>query len=286
MKIDWNKYFEDITLIQGPGGNFSFKEDNSLVIKPSGANLKDVTFDKYTRLRIKDDNFLSSEVSYENYWRQVIVRGEKPSMEYGFHLLLKKYVFHFHDLSVIAMDKIGFNTMRNSLNSMDVRVDYIGYVVPGYDLSIEVRNLLESNQESIDIIFLQNHGIIITAKTEIELYRLMNIYTQARKENFEIIKCAEVPLDSLIEYIELFLNTGEFYFPDEAIFLHGQFALTTKKAKEVIKNMTFPQREILNYLFQVNNSFSRNDSRKLMRTEYSKLISLPSEKFRMNKLIS
>lgn len=282
--LDWKKYFEDITLIQGSGGNFSFKEKDALIIKPSGTNLKDIDSRDYTRIKICKSEFLSDQEVYENYWKRVIISGEKPSMEYGFHLLLSRYVFHFHDLTTVCHDLEAYNELKKALDIFGINIDYIRYLSPGYDLTVGMEEMLKNNDKKTDIIFLQNHGIIITAESETKLQYLMTRYMEIRNNQFKTISFSDVPNDKLIQYAERFILNGNFYFPDEAIFIHGKFCLSTKSTEEIIFDLDDEGRRILSYLYLANEAFSSNSSKKLKRMEYEKLVSLPSEKFRINKL--
>lgn len=144
---------ERYDLVQAGGGNISFKYRNLIFIKSSGYCLSDINmFEGYT---VIDLNKLE------------VIFGKKPSMEYLMHCKLKKWVIHLHPIQI---NKLLCNQEgKYFLNTLFPNSLIIDYVTPGKELFYQI------NKEYIDqeIIFLKNHGIIITGEYIDKIYILL-----------------------------------------------------------------------------------------------------------------
>ena len=84
--------------------------------------------------------------------------SQLPSMETYFHAFLKEITIHTHPISVnLITTKYNYEKVLNDLfpNSLIIK-----YCTPGLPLSLEIFKKYNNN---INIIFLQNHGMIVTS---------------------------------------------------------------------------------------------------------------------------
>ncbi len=192
---------ERFDIVQAGGGNSSVKlDDGSMVIKASGFSLSEVTLDKgYVKLdnqkvnqilsnselleitdKRKKDSFSSELIS-----RCILEANGKPSIETFLHSVLAKYTLHTHPVvvNVIAVQK----DWKEILAKIFPGAMYVSYDTPGIELAIELYKELKlyqtANKELPKIIFLQNHGIIISADSYSEVLELNESVLQ-ELENF------------------------------------------------------------------------------------------------------
>lgn len=148
-------------LIQGAGGNISIKSKDQILLKSSGTCLSEAS---------EKEGFVLCKLS-----DLTILEGNgKPSMESGFHLLPKRIIFHFHSLSCLRT----WDSNRTDVISLP-------YTQPGDKLSLVLRSVYAGQS----IINLENHGVILFAETEEELYSLLeSIYPDSFMNVFYNIK--------------------------------------------------------------------------------------------------
>jgi rhamnose utilization protein RhaD (predicted bifunctional aldolase and dehydrogenase) len=159
----------DSLLVQGAGGNISWKENNILWIKASGTWLAEAN---------QHEIFIPLDL---NKTRQLIEMQEtnlssaclsntllRPSIETSLHALLSQpIVIHIHAIEVLALAvrsnaKALFSERLAGLNWI-----WIDYVKPGLALTKKIAATLASKPTSPDIIILGNHGLVLTG-TSIE----------------------------------------------------------------------------------------------------------------------
>jgi putative hydrolase of the HAD superfamily len=155
-----SKYFgQSVLNVQGPGGNISVKMDDFLFIKSSGSVLGNMSYvDGYC---IVDKNECNKMVKNDsNKIKDAKVYGFKtPSMETYFHSFMKKYVVHLH----FVLSNIFLCSKETpNLDGFELSYKIIDYCEPGLKLAREIQ---KSYNNSCDIYFLKNHGLIITGET-------------------------------------------------------------------------------------------------------------------------
>ena len=136
------KIGSDINLVQGPGGNISFKRDGFMYIKASGEKMSDA---KNKNIFVKTDHniFLTSLDKNEpdpikNSWEKSSLM--RPSIETTMHALMPhKYVLHVHCVNTLSWVvqknyKKKINTFLKGFNWKSVP-----YKKPGIDLSNEIK---------------------------------------------------------------------------------------------------------------------------------------------------
>ena len=153
------------SLVQGKGGNVSAKFQDSIIITSSGQNIGDVSWEsgfcvcKKSKLSEKDeDSFLQT-------CRASKLSGYKqPSMELGIHKKTShKYVAHTHPVHLNSI--LCSSESKEILQTIfpTLKYDYIRYSNPGLDL------FLNFNPEN-NIVFLENHGLVVSGNDENEVF--------------------------------------------------------------------------------------------------------------------
>lgn len=158
-------------LVQGAGGNISYKTNEILWIKASGCWLSDALIKdiflpvnlKHLEESIKDERF---DVNPE-----VLMNTDlRPSIETLFHALMpQKYVLHLHPIIPLSLlvRKDSKKIIQNKLSN-HLRWKMIDYKKPGGPLAKEIYSKIRYDNK-IDILFLKNHGIILGANSVNEL---------------------------------------------------------------------------------------------------------------------
>jgi len=180
---------KDSLLIQGGGGNTSVKTDDKkyMYIKASGTALKDMNSKAgYRRLRlnsvlkiIKDKTL--SKLSVSDRENEIVRRLRltcddnfsviaRPSIESHLHAMLDKCVIHLHPAAVLAFGcaKNGKHELQKIFSSEKLPQVWVPYADPDYMLAKRITNLVENYQKQFNtkpqILFLQKHGLLISAK--------------------------------------------------------------------------------------------------------------------------
>lgn len=189
--IDICKYCGDrFDLVQAGGGNISFKYNNLMIIKSSGCNLSKVN--KYNNYSILNNINLLNDIqndAYNNLDDYLLITKNKASIESYMHSFLKKYVIHLHPIAVnIILCK---KDAKNIIKELFKDSLFIDYILPGKELS---KNIFDKYNNE-EIIFLKNHGIIITCNEIDRCYILINdiinkceSYTNVNLDKYKILE--------------------------------------------------------------------------------------------------
>jgi rhamnose utilization protein RhaD (predicted bifunctional aldolase and dehydrogenase) len=149
----------DPLLVQGAGGNVSWKSSGVMWVKASGTCLAEAR--KENIFVPVDLDSMREALLQDNYSYKPQVLGDfslRPSIETLLHGLMRhKVVIHLHLIS--ALIHLIKKDARGMISNL---VD--DYCKPGPELAKAVSTLLKSN-ELLDVIFLGNHGVVIGADT-------------------------------------------------------------------------------------------------------------------------
>lgn len=180
----FSKISKDFSFTQGGGGNISVKNEEFIWVKSSGTKLSEIN-DKniFSKLylqkckeNISEDNFVFEDclVSKDSL---------KPSIETALHVILEsKYVFHLHAIGPIAqMIKHQNHKDFNQFLKDSYDVIFVDYFKPGEELAKELIKRINHNQP--ELIFLQNHGIIICSPDETHFNHIIKVI----KDTFKCI---------------------------------------------------------------------------------------------------
>lgn len=254
------KIGENLDLVQGAGGNTSFKDGEILWVKASGCWLSDAgkkdIFVPVNRSGVltRLDNNESDPVTPEVLDIEHKYNKLKPSIETSLHALMPhRYVIHTHSVNILA-SVITMNGQENISKMLKgLRWVWIPYVRPGLPLTQAIRLASKSQP---DIMVLENHGIVFGAESVEEITQLMNdIEARVRKDKraykvdqssaiYEIVEHSKYQLlnDPLIQSIAFdsialsIIKRGVSY-PDHVVFLGPDplRVLTIKEFKKAIK---------------------------------------------------
>lgn len=176
--IEMSKYAgmrED--LVQAGGGNSSVKIDkNKMLIKASGFQLTDITAESgYSTINHNTiveffNNTPLDEIS-DKYEKELLndslINGSRPSIETFLHSITDIFTLHTHPMivNVLTSRKDGMD----ALQQLFPKALFIDYATPGIKLAKEYFKTYKENcseaQSIFDVIFLKNHGLIVSGKS-------------------------------------------------------------------------------------------------------------------------
>lgn len=269
--------------VQGAGGNVSYKRDGMLYVKASGVRLISVTPEKgIARVRLPEVlqalETCGSEEEYSALLTSCSEPGsERPSMETGFHALLPKtWVFHFHSIAALLMS---YERNRNPKTfarwfseHAPAPAKWLGPLLPGLRLSQEI-----GKAKDADLIFLENHGIVLQANDAGILDRWTSLEDKFLKD-FSYER-AHAPVD----WTKLPSVPFKRYLPDSAVFQSAMLALIGPDGK-LVKNARerdLAATELWAFtarLLEVQKNFPE-----LPMELFNQIGTLPTEKFRQLK---
>ena len=231
----WGRQWQHI---QGPGGNFSVKNDTEMWIKSSGVLLKEVS-ESYgiTKCMLKpafDFKFNSvvgipssrEEMEYVDLITEMMCDGEnlRPSMESAFHAILpEKWVFHTHSAGFSVLAAFGEEKLSElALEFSQVDFVFIDQCLPGYDLARRIQiEMQKFTTKSVKCIALQNHGVIWASNDLQDLDQQMKTVEDSLSQRFSLAKfCLPAEIEGGLDFSawESFHFSKEAIFPDYALF--------------------------------------------------------------------
>lgn len=211
-------YGKDKEYTLAGGGNTSYKNDKTIWVKASGAALATIDergFAVLDREKVKkvgtnkysDDVQLREKQVKEDLINSAVDPEDKrrPSVETSFHELINyKFVVHMHPFIVNAlMCSNKAEEMTRKLFGEEVL--YIGFA-PGYDLFKEVEKQMilfrEKYGKDAKLIFLENHGIFVSADDTGEIKKLYEYVTGTIRKNLsQKLDIKSLPVDDNIKKI-------------------------------------------------------------------------------------
>ena len=170
--------------VQGGGGNTSVKlADGLMAIKASGYCLGDIRPDKayavmdYEALRtfyygnepanLEDVEKQGSACAKENTKTIEGLDALRPSVEAGFHSILKTFVLHTHSVyaNLAACSTACREIAKTAFAGADYSWGWVPYTDPGANLTFAIRDELRRVEKETgkvpSVILMQNHGIIV-----------------------------------------------------------------------------------------------------------------------------
>jgi rhamnose utilization protein RhaD (predicted bifunctional aldolase and dehydrogenase) len=194
------KIGETASLVQGPGGNTSLKDDSSVWVKASGTWLA----------RAESENIFCRVLPASPKIDLNHDSGLRPSIEAHFHTLLPmKAIFHVHSLGSLtwAVRECGEATLREEIPELL----WVRYQKPGIELARDLAK--KDTSKSIGAI-LQNHGMVVWADNLADCYlRLIEIEEKLLGLAMEF-KGGRKNFTITLEK----LKKGPFLTPDHAVF--------------------------------------------------------------------
>lgn len=258
---------EDI--IQSGGGNTSVKiNDETMFIKSSGYQLSEVEENVgYSKVNYKKivDYFKShldiKRSDEKELLENTLIEGKRPSIETFLHSITGKYTLHTHPLliNVFTSRKKGMKDLKSMFPDSLI----IDYQTPGIFLAKEFfdKFLKLENPQKVNIVFLKNHGLIVSGKNMDEVIELhesiletlenkLKVNMQAYRNSTFLFKKLEDFIENNIVYlcensrIKNFIENNSIkdvnycFSPDSLIYCNKKILLLNKNDDmlEVVKN--------------------------------------------------
>ncbi|WP_082930658.1 class II aldolase/adducin family protein [Shewanella woodyi] len=263
------KYGRNLSLVQGAGGNTSYKcyQSDCMWIKASGKwlgnALNENIFIPLKLSELKRSFLLEPTSSLDHHvMEHTVESGLRPSIETSMHALLPhKFVVHLHSTSVLA-----WLVQKNIESNIAGRLTglhwcLIDYVKPGAALTESILNTIK---QDTNIILLKNHGVVILGKSVTEIEQLVRevesrLYRPKRSTTpyanianlLALSAGSDYRLPSYPDIHSLALNKNSYrtakkgpLFPDQVVFL-GESIKTITKSIIKDKNPVNPPQMLL-----------------------------------------
>lgn len=325
--------------IQGGGGNTSVKLDETLMaVKASGYKLNQInTKEGYVVVNYKsirnyyntidtesnvDFEKQSVEFAMESIVELDQLKKLRPSVEAGFHSLLKKYVIHTHSVyaNILCCSKEGKEIAENIFRDRNFGYIWIPYINPGFSLTVkikeEIEKCIQQGRKYPHVIFMQNHGLIVNSDDynecidlHMEVNKLILDYLNI-KEKYPVIKLDRVDEATCISNTEYIIHwfkgkdvDRNFFdrvalYPDQLVYLNGSISTIGEDNKLNINPKTgeiiykaccsealIIEETLLAYLYVINKIYECNLTLQTMTPEQVGFIDgWESEKYRKNMM--
>lgn len=177
-------------MVQAGGGNSAYKiSEERMVIKASGYQLADVSEKNGYAIvnpRIIKEAFLehsnlddiTEEVS-KSILEKAFIEGGRPSIETFLHSISGSFSLHTHPITVNAL--VCRADARNEILKLFSKAMIVPYATPGVELAKvyfkEYKDYRNRYNEEPQIIFLMNHGLVISANTADKIIELAEFVT-------------------------------------------------------------------------------------------------------------
>ena len=182
------RYGSDKSFVIAGGGNTSYKDDNFIWIKASGAALETIDENGFVCLSREKLKIVSSKIySQDAALREAEVKADlayaivsagnnRPSVETSMHEIINyPFVVHTHPTLVNAV-MCSNNAASSCLELFGEHSLFIPYTDPGYILfkkvETEIAAFTAKFNQAPKIIFLENHGVFVAADTIPEINEL------------------------------------------------------------------------------------------------------------------
>ena len=187
----------DPMLVQGAGGNVSWKDGNVLWVKASGTWLKDALNEEIfvpvdlsaLKHNLNNDDFFSTP-------KVIRPSALRPSIETMLHALLPhSVVVHLHAIDVLTwMVRVNADIiLKEMLIDLPYSWCFVPYRKPGGILAREVSNAI-SNNPYADVFFMSNHGVVIGGNSVFDVNNKLKALLQKLKTEPLQIVHSEPPL--------------------------------------------------------------------------------------------
>lgn len=171
----------DPLLVQGAGGNVSWKDGATLWVKASGTWLADAARkDVFVPVDLRHLKTSIARGDFDIAPKPLARNGLKPSIETLLHAVMPHgVVVHLHAIEILAhLVRRGFESAVAARLDGSVRWASVPYVKPGAELARAVGAALQRNPGA-DVVFLQNHGVLLGGSDVAAVGALLNRLTDA-----------------------------------------------------------------------------------------------------------
>ncbi len=191
-------------LVQGPGGNTSWKSDGVMWVKASGTRLANALEEK-----------IFCKVFTDKPNLDLGINGLRPSIETALHSIRKEtYVIHVHSVGAMSL---GFRKTLNdeAMNLLErFSLGIVDYFRPGLVLSSALQSGI-GNKEGLRGALLRNHGLVLWGEDLENLYETLLNFEKELSIMFpaDIERLNKINSHSLEQYIN-----HQYLTPDHAVF--------------------------------------------------------------------
>ena len=202
-----------VDYVQGGGGNTSVKFDAQLMaIKASGYTLKETTTEKgfvtvdyqkikkyYNEVDSNADKDFEKESLAVNMDSITLLEGmeeRRPSVEVGLHSFLERCVIHTHAVysNIVCCCKESRQLADKIFADSGIGYTFVPYIDPGFRLTLAVRDAaksyLDENSSMVDVIFMENHGVIATNE---DAQQAMDLHDKVNDSIIKFLGLGEYP---------------------------------------------------------------------------------------------
>lgn len=166
----------DRLLVQGAGGNVSWKDGEALWIKASGTWLRDATAqDIFVPVDLPALQAALGAKQFDAAPRALKQEGLRPSIETVLHALMpQKVVVHVHAIEALAqlVRADACQAVMAAVASLPWAAVCVPYRKPGAALAQAVAEALQG-QAGAQLVFLANHGVVMAADTLDEIEAML-----------------------------------------------------------------------------------------------------------------
>lgn len=257
---------QDRLLVQGAGGNVSWKDGDTLWIKGSGTWLANASVANiFVPVDLKKLTSSLSRGDFSVAPELITTSVLRPSIETIMHALMpQKLVIHLH-----AINPLAFLVLQDAKNQIEVisralpwKSAFIEYFKPGAELAQAI-DIAIKMQDGISILFLKNHGIVIGGDSIQEVYSILGAVLTAchNMQVSEVVKfIPKLPVEAIgryraIEDIDVqqlaknsilfnHLHSNWVLYPDHVVFLSPKafvYPSWEDFFSRQISNQTFPE---------------------------------------------
>jgi rhamnose utilization protein RhaD (predicted bifunctional aldolase and dehydrogenase) len=173
----------DPLLVQGAGGNVSWKEGATLWIKASGTWLADAARkDIFVPVDLRHLQGAIARKHFDAVPRTLSEEAAKPSIETVLHALMPHpVVVHLHAVDILArLVRRDCKAELSALLGDSPRWTSVDYLKPGAELARSVADALERTPGA-DMVFLLNHGVLLGGNDVAEIDALLRATIELMK---------------------------------------------------------------------------------------------------------
>lgn len=285
---------KNIDYVQGGGGNTSVKlDDKHMAVKASGFKLNQITISQgfvivnHENIKSYYENVdLSHDVDFEKESVEIARRNVididglqvlRPSVEAGFHSILKKYVIHTHPVyvNILCCSKEGKALMEKIFGNREYVSLWIPYINPGFCLTLKIKEGIDQSLNERgkfpEVYFMENHGLIVTSDS---YQRAVELHEEINEQIRQYLQLPQQYPEIELEEIE------DEVFVSRTAFLNDFFAGTKADLKYFEKNSLYPDQLVyLNTSLSVDGACNKLNvdtakGERIYKTNYSEAITI------------
>jgi len=212
-------YGNDKNYVIAGGGNTSFKDDQTIWVKASGQPLSDLTEEGLVALnrerlreissrKYPDDPVTRESQVKEDLYKSIVdpLQKRRPSVETSLHEMIRyKFVVHLHPTLINGV-LCSRNAKNFTQNHFGDKVLFVPYTDPGYTLFKKVEDDIllyrEKFKSDPKIIFLENHGVFVSADSTSEIRKIYTSITTTIKKQLQLLpETEELPYNPLLHKV-------------------------------------------------------------------------------------